>query len=263
MVTFAVEASGPPVEPPGQDNLGAAALTVEQLAAFLPAAAARAHYEDLKLGWEDYLAVQSHVDAAHDELAAWGLFVTFNSFWPATGHRSPVLDGGRTITLQQLSEQVKDTLLHVRPDGTVKLTAASWGRETVGDAAVGNVHTADPAGLLAAAARMYRGGSVGQLPREVEARHKFQIHPGADHPHGDGHDVDGGGGGQGVTDLLLDTPGRTGELVEVIPIVPLARLSLLDNPLTGAELGDLAGAVAAEVSNYRLVQHASARHARR
>jgi hypothetical protein len=89
---------------------------------------------------------------------------TFNSFWPATGRRSPVLDGGRSITLQQLSEQVKDSLLHVRPDGQVKLTAASWGRETIGDAVVGTVHDTDPADLLATAARVYREGGVGQLP---------------------------------------------------------------------------------------------------
>lgn len=161
-----------------------------------------------------------------------------------------MLDGGRSITLQQLSEQVKDTLLHVRPDGQVKLTAASWGRETVGDAAIGNVHTADPAGLLATAAGMYRDGSVGQLPRAVEARHKFQVDPAGQHGHR-------GDGGHGVTDVLIDTPGRPSELVEVIPIVPLARLSLLDNPLTDTELSELAGALAGDRSNYRLVQHAS------
>lgn len=217
--------------------------------------AAREHYGDLKLGWDDYLRVQDRLDAAHDYLAAEGLFVTFNSFWPATGRRSSVLDGGRSITLQQLSEQVKDTLLHVRPDGQVKLTAASWGRETIGDAGIGNVHTAGPGDLIAAAARMYRDGSVGQLPREVEARHKFQIGPGAVDGPGPGPAHDGGG--HRATDVLIDTRGRTGELAELIPIVPLARLSLLDNPLTAAQLGDLAGAVAADRSNYRLVQHAS------
>lgn len=219
--------------------------------------AAREHYEDLKLGREDYLRVQDRLDAAHLDLAGRGVFVTFNSFWPATGRRSPVLDGGRSITLQQLSEQVKDTLLHVRPDGQVKLTAASWGRETVGDAGIGNVHTADPGDLLAAAARRYRDGSVGQLPRAVEARHKFQIGASAVDDPGPAHDGGHGGGGHGATDVLIDTPGRTDQLAELIPIVALARLSLLDNPLTGTQLSDLASAVAADRSNYRLVQHAS------
>lgn len=213
---------------------------------------AREHYDDLKLVWDDYFSVQDRVDAAHLDLAAAGLFVTFNSFWPATGHRSPVLDGGRSITLQQLSEQVKDTLLHVRPDGQVKLTAASWGRESIGDAVIGNVNTTDPAVLLATAARVYRDGSVGQLPREVEARHKFQISRAPDRDR-----RAGAGSGRGVTDVLIDTPGQTRELVDLAPIVPLARLSLLDNPLADAELAALAGAVAGDRLNYRLVQHAS------
>ena len=51
--------------------------------------AAREHYDDLKLVWEDYLRVQGRVDDAHRELAGRGVFVTFNSFWPATGRRSP------------------------------------------------------------------------------------------------------------------------------------------------------------------------------
>lgn len=201
---------------------------------------AREHYDDLKLTWGDYLGLQGRIDAVHHDLARRGLFVTFNSLWPATGRRSLVVDGGRGITLQQVSEQVKNTLVHVRPDGQVKLTAASWGRETVGDAVVGNVHTSDPADLLAAADRAYRDGSVGQLPREVEARHKFQIGPDAD---------------QRATDALVDTPGRPGDLVGLMPITPLAALSILDNPLPARELDDLADAVRADPPNHRLVQH--------
>jgi len=203
---------------------------------------ARAHYANLRLGREDYLRLQDRIDAAHHTLAGQGLFVTFNSFWPATGRRSPVLDGGRRITLQQLREQVKNTLLHIRPGGQLQLAAAAWGRETVGDAVIGDVHASDPADLLAAADRMYRDGSVGQLPREVEARHKFQIGPGADHRR---------------TDLLIDTPGEATELADLIPITPLSRLSLLDNPLPAADLADLAAELAADPSNHRLVQHAS------
>ena len=217
---------------------------------------ARQHYDALKLRWEDYLSLQARVDAAHRDLAAAGLFLTFNSFWPATGRRSPVLDGGRGITLQQLSEQVKDTLLHIRPDGQVKLTAASWGRETIGDAVIGSVHATDPADLLAAAAQAYRNGSVGQLPRQVEARHKFQIDP--DHTAGGSHDPSADAeSSTGLTDLLIDTPGQARELVDLVPIVPVARLSLLDNPLTDAELTELADEVAGDRSNYRFVQHVS------
>jgi hypothetical protein len=49
---------------------------------------ARAHYANLRLGREDYLRLQDRIDAAHHTLAGQGLFVTFNSFWPATGRRS-------------------------------------------------------------------------------------------------------------------------------------------------------------------------------
>ncbi len=203
---------------------------------------AREHYDDLKLACDDYLRLQHRIDAAHNDLAARGLFVTFNSFWPATGWRSAVVDGGRSLTLQQLSEQVKNTLLHIRPEGQVKLTAASWGRETIGNAVIGNVHTTDPEELLAAADRAYRDGSVGQLPREIEARHKFQI----------GRDAD-----QRATDVLVDTSGRAGDLVGLVPITPLATLSILDNPLSDHELENPAEAVRADPSNHRLVQHAS------
>jgi hypothetical protein len=63
--------------------------------------------------------------------------------------------------------------------------------------------------------------------------------------------------GPAATDVLIDTPGQTRELVDLVPIVPLARLSLLDNPLADAELTALAASVAGDRSNYGLVQHAS------
>lgn len=205
---------------------------------------ARANYPRLRLRWDDYMAVQSLVDRTHRELAARGLFLTFNSFWPATGHRSPVVDDGRRLTLQQVSEQVKDTLLHVRPDGSVRLTAVSWGRETVGNAVVGNVHAGDPHGLLVEAERRYRDGSLGQLPREVEARHKFQI----------GTDAD-----VAVTDRLIDNDrDRPDELAELIPLQPLSHLSLLENPLDGEELRHLAAEIAAAGPGvFRFFRHTS------
>jgi len=120
---------------------------------------------------------------------------------------------------------------------------SSWLRQRGGGrpSAIGNVHANDPADLFASAHRMYRDGSVGQLPREVEARHKFQIGPGADHR---------------STDLLIDTPGEAADLTSLIPITPLSRLSLVDNPLPTAELANLATELATDPSNHRLVQHA-------
>lgn len=178
---------------------------------------ARLHYPELALRSDDYFAVQDQVDACHESLARHGLFVTFNSFWPATGQRSSVVDAGRSMTLQQVSEQVKGVLVHVRPNGEVRLTATSWGRETIGNSVVGDVITADPFELLTTAGRNYLDGSLGQLPRAVEAEHKFQL----------------GSCNSCLTDQLIDNDSvQPVELTRLVKLRPMTSLSLLDNPLT-------------------------------
>ncbi len=203
---------------------------------------AREHYDELKLRLQDFFALQRAVDEIHAQLRQRGLFVTFNSFWPATGRRSRVVEGGRTITLQQLSEQVKDSLVHVRPNGEVRLAAASWGRETVGNAVIGNVHTTPVSELFAAADRTYRDGRVGQLPREIEAAHKFQL----------GDDAD-----QGATDTLIDKRRPPDDTTQLVPIRPLSDLSLLDNPLDTEALDELAATARHDPGNIRCVRHAT------
>ncbi len=201
---------------------------------------ARQHYAKLKLGLEGYFSLQQRLDEAHRDLKSKGMFVTFNSFWPATGHRSLVVDGGRTITLQQMSEQVKDSLVHVRPDGNFRITAASWGRETVGNAVIGNVLRDEPEILFRKADSVYGDGTARQLPREVEALHKFQI---------------GLGANTTFTDTLIDSCDEPGEVAPLIAIKPLSDLSLLTNPLDPASLSALAAAAAASPSGFRYVQH--------
>ena len=49
------------------------------------------------------------------------------------------------MTLVQLTEQLKDCYVIVRPNGDVRLTSAAWG-ETVGNAIIGNL-LVDGAGL--------------------------------------------------------------------------------------------------------------------
>ena len=202
---------------------------------------AREHYPELKLGWDDFFAVQATVDQLHAELAAKGLYVAFNSFWPATGQRPLVVNGGRTMTLQQVSEQVKDSLVNVRPNGEFRLNAATWGREMVGNAVIGNVHDHDPLVLLGEADRRLGDGSVGQLPREVEARHKFQVGPGAD---------------ERVTNALLD-PNTPSPRVQLVPIKPLSQHWLFANSLEAGELAALAACVRRSPTGFRLVRHAS------
>jgi len=203
---------------------------------------AREHYPDLKLGWDDYFTVQATVDQLHAELAGKGVYVTFNSFWPATGQRPLVVNGGRTMTLQQVSEQVKDSLVNVRPNGEFRLNAATWGREMVGNAVIGNVHHDDPLALLREAERCLGGGSVGQLPREVEARHKFQVGQGAD---------------EQVTNALLDGGIAPHPLIRLVPIRPLSQHWLFANPLEGAELAALATRVRQSPAGFRFVRHAT------
>lgn len=203
---------------------------------------AREHYDVLKLRLEDFFTLQRAVDAIHEQLRQRGLFVTFNSSWPATGCRSPVVDGPRTITLQQLSEQVKDSLVHVRPNGDVRLAAASWGRETVGNAVTGDIHTTSAAELFVIADRIYREGAVGQLPRDVEAAHKFQI---------------GAGANRRATDTLIDADDSPEHLVRLVPIRPLSALALLGNPFDPAALGELTAMARRDPSNIRYVRHAT------
>jgi len=183
---------------------------------------ARRYYSQLRLEREDYFALQDAIDRVHDELAARGVYVTFNSFWPATGQRSAVVDSGRKITLQQLSEQ---RLVHVRPDGELRLTLASWGRETVGSGALGNVRIDAPSTLLREADRRYRSPDLRQLSREIEAQHKFQLGARADTQ---------------ATNSIIDSDADTAELVCTIAARRLGELSLLDNPLDDEELQRLA-----------------------
>jgi MoaA/NifB/PqqE/SkfB family radical SAM enzyme len=204
---------------------------------------AREHYPGLALRWDDFFAVQASVDARHTALADRGLFVTFNSFWPATGERSSVVDAGRSLTLQQISEQVKGTLLHVRPDGQVRVTATSWGRETVGNAAVGNVTSGDPYDLVKVADGWYRDGSLGQLPRRVEARHKFQL----------------GACDVRATDRLIDdNHTQPVELIRLIKLRSMADLSVLSNPFTGRELATVGSALRGDApERFRAALHPS------
>lgn len=202
---------------------------------------ARQHYDQLKLRYDDYFALQRQVDAAYQDLKPRGFWLGFNSFWPATGRRSRV-DGGRTFTLQHLAEQTKDSYIIVRSNGAFRLTTASWGRETVGNAAIGNIYRDEPRNLLLLADHLYRSGKLKQLPREVEALHKFQVGPGADTVQ---------------TNALIGNNDDPETLVAMVPIKPLSEFSLLQNRLDYDELAPAAEAVRSGSTTYRFIRHAS------
>ena len=200
---------------------------------------ARANYSRLALRRHEFHAVQELVDRHHRELATAGLYLTFNSMWPATGVRPLATDSGRTITLQQLSEQVKDTLCNIRPNGEFRLQAATWGREMVGNAVLGSVHGRTVTELLAHAEALLDEGTPRQLPREVEAQHKFQL---------------GAAASQGATEQLIGRFDGSAPEAELIPIRGLDQHWLLDNALDPT---DIIAQIVARPDNYRVVRHPS------
>jgi hypothetical protein len=170
-----------------------------------------------------------------------GLFVTFNSFWPATGERAKT-NNSRTITLVQLTEQLKDCYVIVRPNGDVRLTSAAWGRETVGNAVTGNIHTDDATAAFNQAELAYSRGLVKQLPRDIEAIHKFHY----------GKDAD-----PTLTNKVLDDKESGAGLVQMVPIKPLSESDLFQAPLPEEQMRSIAEKVKANPERYRLVNIAN------
>ncbi len=134
---------------------------------------ARRSYTEYALALPDYHQVQALIDDSYQSLRDSGLHITFNSFWPATGEHG-ASGQPRTLTLSQAREQTKDLYVIVRSNGDVRTAAAAWGRETVGNAVLGNLADEHAAALLGRADAVYRAGNIRQLPREVEAGSKFQ-----------------------------------------------------------------------------------------
>lgn len=199
---------------------------------------AREYYPRLRLEARDYEELQEQVDITHAELLPLGFFVAFNSFWPVTGRRT-LVDAGRTITLQQLVEQQKDSLIHVRPDGEFRLAALSWGRATVGRSGIGNVNSDNPRDLMVSADALFRSDEVCQLPREVEAAHKFQIN----------------GPTAGATDVIIDSQEDPFLLAETIPVRRLNNFDLLRNPFRRHQIVALASEIRRSPKSFRTARH--------
>jgi MoaA/NifB/PqqE/SkfB family radical SAM enzyme len=206
---------------------------------------ARRSYEQYALALPDYHEVQALVDGSCQGLLDAGLYVTFNSFWPATGEHGAT-ERPRTLTLSQARERTKDLYAIVRSNGDVRTTAVAWGRETVGDAVVGNLGTEPASTLLGRADTAYRTGNIRQLPREVEAGSKFQVGRYA--------------GTAAATALISMKSAPFEELdlpVPTQPVRPLSELDMLANPFGDMDMANLAGQIAASPEQWRLVSHAS------
>ncbi|MGH3235277.1 MAG: radical SAM protein [Streptosporangiaceae bacterium] len=206
---------------------------------------ARRSYEEYALALPDYHDVQALIDGSYKALLDAGLFVTFNSFWPATGEHG-ASEQPRTLTLSQARERTKDLYAIVRPNGDVRTAAAAWGRETVGNAVVGNLTEEPAAALLRRADAAYRGGNVRQLPREVEAGSKFQV---------------GRYAGTTATDALITIRSAPFEELDLSvptqPVRPLSELDKLANPFGDTDTANLARQIAASPGQWRLASHAS------
>jgi MoaA/NifB/PqqE/SkfB family radical SAM enzyme len=206
---------------------------------------ARRSYAEYALTLPDYHQVQALVDDSYQSLLDAGLYVTFNSFWPATGEHG-ASGQPRTLTLSQAREQTKDLYVIVRSNGDVRSAAAAWGRETVGNAVLGNLANEPAAELLGRADAVFRAGTIRQLPREVEAGSKFQV---------------GSYAGRQAADALISM--RTAPVEELDlpvptqPVRPLSELDLLARPFSDADLADVARRIAESPDRWRLVTHAS------
>ncbi len=205
--------------------------------------AAKRIYPKFAFEEAEFHALQEMVDRDYGDLASRGFYVTFNSYWPATGERGGSSEP-RTMTLIQFNEQVKDIYAIVRPNGDVRLAAASWGRETVGNAVIGNLNVENAGVLLERVDEIYRSGRVRQLPREVEAGHKFHIGPYAQ-------------GEQATDELLADKNSRIEDMNLSVPIRPLSSIDLLDSSLSEDHLAAIVCQIVSEPGRWRIVQHAS------
>ncbi len=167
-----------------------------------------------------------------------GLFVTFNSFWPATGERAKT-NNSRSLTLQQLVEQLKNSYVIIRPNGDMRMTAVSWGRETVGNSVVGNLHKDNAQKLFSIAEEAYSKGCMKQFPREVEALHKFQYGLAANSAH---------------TDYMINADKKeTSYLAQMIPVKALSEIDLLKTELTEVEISQIASNIKKNPLIYRII----------
>ncbi len=202
---------------------------------------ARKNYDKFRLREDEFFELQAMVDSVFEDLRQAGLYITFNSFYPATGERSKV-DKSRTITLVQLTEQLKDCYIIVRPNGDVRLTSAAWGRETVGNAVVGNLNIESAETCFKRAEDAYSRGDVKQLPREIEAVHKFMY----------GIDAN-----PQLTNQVLEDKENGRYLVEMIPIKPLSESDLFKISLSEQEIINFANLIKNNPERYRIVNVAN------
>lgn len=201
---------------------------------------ARDNVDKLIVPLQKILDLEDKIDSSFIDLQAQGLYVMMSSYWPITGKRAKS-DYPRNLTIYQITEQIKDTYVVVRPNGDIRLATTQWGRNSVTQAVVGNISKGgDTAQIFADVDQKYRRGNLSQLPRESEAQLKFVV--------------------EGVFDK--EKADRALDYSEAIlePVTSLADMDLFDNKISKKTLIDLYKKYTSEPNRYRLVKHASGRY---
>lgn len=204
---------------------------------------AKNNFDEICLKENQFYELQSLVDFNYSLLTRKGVLTTFNSFWPALGERGKS-QLPRTMTLVQFTEQVKDIYSIIRPNGDLRLTCAAWGRETVGNAVVGNLKNGGVDKLFEKVDGIYRSGKIKQLPREVEAGHKFYIGPFS--PNSDG-----------TNNIVNSDQTENQNSINWIPITKLSQIDLLNSRVSKEELETISRGILQKPDGWRILHHSS------
>lgn len=201
---------------------------------------ARANWKELIVPLKKVKLFQKKFDTVFDDLRERGLFLLFNHYWPLTGLRKKS-GNHRELLSHQLGEQNKSTWAVVRCNGDVNATIAYWGRESAQNANIGNLFKESAEVLFTRLDKLYRSGKCRQLPREVEAKHKFIVDGVFD---------------KKMADVLIGDEEKN-KKVKLMRCVPMSKMDIMQKPLKPKYIGQMANQYLEAPDNYRFVQHAT------
>ena len=200
---------------------------------------ARNNWEKLIIPWVKIQAIQDQIDTSFEYYQDQDLFLLFHHYWPLTGKR-PKSGNPREWLSHQLGEQNKATWAVVRSNGDVNATTAYWGRVAVGNPTIGNLNQRPASALFDELDNLYRSGRLMQLPRAVEAKHKYIV-----------------GNFDDVAANLLITKQNKDENVELIPCRPMSELDVMEHPLELKYIDEIIHSYIESPEKFRFVQHAT------
>jgi len=201
---------------------------------------ARKNWRKLIVPLKKIKSFQEKFDDVFDDFRKRGLFLLFNHYWPLTGLRKKS-GNHRELLSHQLGEQNKATWAVVRCNGDVNATTSYWGRETAQSSNMGNLFKESVETLFSKLDRLYRSGKCRQLPREIEAKHKFIVDGVFD---------------KSSADVLIKSENKN-KSVELIRCLPMSEMDVMQKPLDPKYFDQMAKQYLNSPNNYRLVKHAT------